>query len=331
MTSTIETVDKAQYRALKEAAGVDQCVDRSFLVIGGTEDAEFLQGQITNDVNGLSSGEGCYAALLTRKGKLQADMRILRRDNDFLIDTEPSAFRAVLDHMNRFKIGHSVEIQDLSDDLELVTVRGPESSGIVVNALDQGVELPVAEHSHVLGMIGESDLRVVATADSVTGFDLIMDSDNSEGVSTRLKECGAIPIESEAAECIRIESGTPRYGIDMTGDNFPAEAGIEARAVSFEKGCYIGQEPVARMHYRGHPNRKLIGLTCDTPFETKARLTYNDREIGTVGSTCVHPRLGPIALAIVRREIEQGNQIQMGSTSKKVRVVALPFCIETGS
>ncbi len=327
----METVNEAQYRALKEVAGVRHSVDRSFIAVGGHDAAEFLQGQVTNDIEALSRGEGCYAALLNHKGKLQADMRIQRRDSDFLVDIEPSAFRAVLDHMNRFKIGHSVEIEDLSDVLELVTVKGPESSEVMVCALCEEVELPVVEHSHLLGMIAGCDLRVVATANGATGFDLIMDSGNSEWVSTRLMECGAVPIESEAAECMRIESGTPRYGIDMTGDNFPAEAGIETRSVSFEKGCYVGQEPVARMHYRGHPNRRLMGLMCDTPFEAEALLTHNDKEIGTVGSTCVHPRLGPIALAIVRCEIEQGNEVQLSPSSKRVRVVELPFHTETGS
>jgi folate-binding protein YgfZ len=136
---------------------------------------------------------------------------------------------------------------------------------------------------------------------------------------------GAVPVEEQAAEIVRIESGRPRHGTDMTADNLPGEIGIEERAVSFTKGCYVGQEPVARMHYRGHPNRRLRGLRLSQQAAPGESLFKEEKEVGRVTSACVSPALGPIALAILRREVEPGGEVRVGDTGAVARVVELPF------
>ena len=128
-----------------------------------------------------------------------------------------------------------------------------------------------------------------------------------------------------AAEIVRVESGRPRFGVDMGPESMPAEAGITERAVNFEKGCYIGQEPVARLHYRGKPNRTLRGLRLSAPAAHGDSLLLGEREVGTIGTACLSPALGPIALAIVRREAEEGDRLTVGDGGVTAEVVALPF------
>jgi len=130
-------------------------------------------------------------------------------------------------------------------------------------------------------------------------------------------------VSDEAAECARIESGRPRLGLDMDAETMPQEAGINERAVSFSKGCYVGQETVARLHYRGKPNRHLRGLRLSEPAERGTDIVLGEKVVGRLGSVCVSPRLGPIALALVRREAAPGDTVQVGGADAEV--VALPF------
>jgi folate-binding protein YgfZ len=140
-----------------------------------------------------------------------------------------------------------------------------------------------------------------------------------------LAEAGAHEVSPEAAEIVRIESGRPRHGVDMSEDNLPAEAGIVDRAVSFTKGCYVGQEPVARMHYKGHPNRHLRGLRLRQQAAPGTPLVHEGKEVGRVTSAALSPALGPIALALVRREVEPGDSVRAGMDGPDAVVEALPF------
>jgi folate-binding protein YgfZ len=166
---------------------------------------------------------------------------------------------------------------------------------------------PDDEHSFVTG---EQGLYVAA----LLGVDVICEPGTSLGVE---------PVAEEAAECVRIEAGRPRLGLDMGSETMPQEAGINERAVSFTKGCYVGQETVARLHYKGRPNRHLRGLRLSEPAERGTDIVYDGKEVGRLGSTCVSPRLGPIGLAIVRREAEPGATVEVGGAPAEV--VELPF------
>jgi folate-binding protein YgfZ len=132
-------------------------------------------------------------------------------------------------------------------------------------------------------------------------------------------------VSEEAAECLRIESGRPRHGLDLNSSTMPQEAGINERAVSFTKGCYVGQETVARLHYKGKPNRFLRGLRLTGPVEQGATIALGEREVGTIGSTCVSPAHGPIALALVRREASPGDSVTVGPDAIEAEVIELPF------
>jgi folate-binding protein YgfZ len=157
------------------------------------------------------------------------------------------------------------------------------------------------------------------------GIDLIVPSEDAERLRAVLSAAGAVEVGPDAAEILRIEAGTPRFGVEMDSATMPAEAGIVATAVDFEKGCYIGQETVARLHYRGKPNRHLRGLRLSAPAATDTPLNLGDKEVGRVGGSCVSPLHGPIALAILRREAEPGAELAVGEDGVTARVVDLPF------
>jgi folate-binding protein YgfZ len=305
-----------QYRALREEAGYLPR-ERAALVVRGADAAEYLQGQLTNDVEALAPQQGCYAALLDRKGHLQADMRVLRLDNGELwLDLEPGPAPAVLKHLRTYSIGRDVEVEDVTDQWAITSLIGPRAGELA------GFEGLGPEHAQ---RFREWDgIEVLAVATDV-GLDLITKADQAANLASLLETAGAAEVSEAAAEIVRVESGRPRFGLDMGPESMPAEAGITERAVNFEKGCYIGQEPVARLHYRGKPNRTLRGLRLSEVVEHGAPLALGEREVGKVGTACLSPAHGPIALAIVRREAGEGDRVAVGEGGATAEVVTLPF------
>jgi tRNA-modifying protein YgfZ len=312
--TTIE-VD-AQYRQLREECGLVDRSARGKLLVAGADAAEFLQGQLTNDVEGLAVGEGCYAALLDRKAHIQADMRVLRLSGEEIwLDTEAIARPPVLRHLRMYKIGREVEVRDASEERAVLSLLGPRSAEIADLAAlpEQAVEATRIE--------GVDCLAVGTDA----GIDLIAAAAETARLREALADAGAVEVSEDAAEILRIESGRPRFGLEMTSETMPAEAGIVERAVSFEKGCYIGQEPVARLHYKGRPNRHLRGLRLSSRAATGATLRLGEKEVGRLGGVAVSPVHGPIGLAIVRREAEPGAELAVGEDGVEAKVVDLPF------
>ena len=305
-----------QYRALREEAGF-LVRDRACLLVKGADGAEYLQGQLTNDVEGLEAGQGCYAALLDRKGHLSSDMRVLRlEDGDLWLDLEPVAAEAVLKHLRTYSIGRQVEIEDVTDSWAIASLIGPRSGEL------SGFEGLGPEHAQRFRQWAGADVLGVATD---AGIDLVARADDAQALESALASAGAVRVSEEAAEIVRVESGRPRLGLDMSSEHMPAEAGIVERAVDFEKGCYIGQEPVARLHYRGKPNRTLRGLRLSGPAAHGDSLRLGEKEVGAIGTACLSPAHGPIALAIVRREAGEGERLAVGDGSVTAEVVELPF------
>jgi folate-binding protein YgfZ len=316
MTDAIAVELDAQYRQLREECGLLDRSDRGKLIVSGAEAAEYLQGQLTNDVEALTPGEGQYAALLDRKGHMQADMRVLRTSpEEIWIDTEPEALTAALRHLEMYKIGREVTVVDVGAGRAILSLIGPRSVEIAGTAA-----LPELawEATAVCGI----ECLAVGTG---TGIDLIAKAAGAQRLREALLAGGAAEVDAEAAEIVRIEAGTPRFGAEMSAETMPAEAGIVERAVSFTKGCYIGQEPVARLHYKGRPNRHLRGLELSAPAEPGTSLWLGEKEVGRVGSAGVSPARGPVGLAIVRREAELGSELAVGEDGVTARVVDLPF------
>lgn len=306
----------AQYRQLREECGLLDRSERGKLLITGSEAGDYLQGQLTNDVEGLEPGEGCYAALLDRKGRIQADMRVLRTaPEEVWVDTERGPLEAARRHLEMYKIGREVEIADLTEERAILSLLGPRSAAVAGTA-----SLP--EHACEEASVNGVEGLAVGTRE---GIDLIAAAGEADRLHEALAAAGAVEVAPEAAEILRVEAGRPRFGAEMGPETMPAEAGIVERAVDFEKGCYIGQEPVARLHYRGRPNRTLRGLELSAPAKPGTALRLGEKEVGRIGSACVSPARGPIALAVVRREAEPGAELAAGEDGVTARVVELPF------
>jgi len=299
------------YELLTESAGLVKREGRAVLLLEGPEAAEFLQGQVTNDVEGLSAGSGCYAALLNHKGKLRADMRVLRlADDRLLVDSEPAAGPVLQHNFKTYSLGRKVSSVDLTGEREVLSLIGPGARDLA--------EPPPPEQEHAFT---EGPHALQVTTD--VGIDLIV---SSSAVADAIEALGVPIVSEEAAECVRIESGRPRLGLDMDDSTIPQEAGLNERAVSFTKGCYVGQETVARLYYKGKPNRHLRGLRLSEPAERGDPIeTKEGKQVGKIGSTCISPTLGPIALALVRKEASPGDEVLVGAAGAPARVVETPF------
>jgi tRNA-modifying protein YgfZ len=297
----------SEYEVLTESAGLLDRSERAKFVVKGGEAVDFLQGQVSNDVEALTPGTGCYATILNHKGKLRTDLRILRGENFLWLDTE-AVGHAVLRHMlATYTVGRDVQWEDLTEDHAILSLIGPGADRLAPEAP------PHDEHAFTdsgAGLWVRTDL----------GIDVLCGARRADELRAEL---GVEEVSEEAAECLRIESGRPRLGIDMDAETMPQEAGINERAVDFEKGCYVGQETVARLHWRGKPNRHLRGLRLSEPVERRTDILLGDKVVGRVSSTCVSPRFGPIALALVRREASPGDTVRVGPA--EAEVVELPF------
>jgi folate-binding protein YgfZ len=314
----IPTVEiDAQYRQMREECGLLERSGFGMLVVGGAEAAGYLQGQLTNDVEAIEAGGGAYAALLDRKGHMQADMRVLRPGEgpELWLLLEPAGLAAASRHLQMYKIGRQVEVRDTGAEHSLLSLIGPRAVEIAGSA-------PLPENACQAVTVGGAECLAVGTP---AGIDLIMPAAERERARDALLDAGAVEVSAEAAEILRIEAGQPRFGAEMGSETMPAEAGIVEQAVSFTKGCYIGQETVARLHYKGRPNRHLRGLRFSAPAEPGAALALGGKEVGKVGSAAVSPALGPVGLAILRREAEPGATVAVGEDGVTAEVVALPF------
>ena len=218
-------------------------------------------------------------------------------------------------HLETYKIGREVALEDVSGERAILSLLGPRSADVAGSP-------PLPEHASERLAVGGVDCLAVGTA---LGIDLIAAAADAEGLRAALAEAGAPEVAADAVEILRIEAGTPRFGAEMDSATMPAEAGIVEAAIDFEKGCYIGQETVARLHYKGKPNRHLRGLRLSAPAPPGATLTLGEKGVGRIGGSCVSPVHGPIALAILRREAEPGAELAVGEDGVTARVVDLPF------
>jgi len=306
----------AQYRQLREECGLLDRSERGKLLVSGPDGAEYLQGQLTNDIEALEVGDGLYAALLDRKGHMQADMRVLRSaPEEIWIDTEPEAIAAARRHLEMYSIGRDVKVADVSGERAILSLIGPRSAEIAATA-------PLPDNACEAGSLAGIEFLAAGTR---WGIDLIAAVADAGRLRDALLAAGAVEVSPEAVEILRIESGVPRFGAEMGTATMPAEAGIVEDTVSFTKGCYIGQETVARLHYKGRPNRHLRGLRLSAPAEPGTALLLGEKEVGRLGGATVSPALGPLGLAILRREAEPGTELAVGEDGVTARVVDLPF------
>jgi tRNA-modifying protein YgfZ len=309
------TVDP-QYRAATEGAGLLDGSQVGKLALSGPAAVEFLDSVLSNDIAALVPGAGLDAALLTHNGRMLAEVRVLRTDDELLLDTERVALQALFDALHQFRLGYDAQLHKRTLQCGLLSLIGPGAGNVLADQPDAG------EHSHRAGVLAGRAVRLIRTDG---GVDVLCAAEDTDAVARKLVAAGATVIEEATAETVRIERGRPRFGVEIDGSTMPQEAGLHERVVSYTKGCYVGQETVARLYWKGRPNRHLRGLALSGPAAPGTALTLGERLMGTLGSFANSPRLGPIGLALVRREAEPGATLTLAGGDASATVVELPF------
>jgi glycine cleavage system T protein len=299
----------AEYETLRQSAGLVDLSCSGIFELKGDDRTRFLQSMVTNDIKSLNPGTGCYAAFLSPQGRTLADLRVFCLENSFLLTTEPSVRDKLVPTLSRYIIGDRPQLQDRSDDLALLSLQGPRAAELL-NQLVSRPAAPEVPYDHFETSVVGEKMRI-CRVDRTTpgGYDLIVRREDLlqtwQSILEQGKPAGVQPVGFEGLNVHRIEAGIPYYGFDLDENTLPIEAGLEKTAISFNKGCYIGQESVARIMYRGHVNRKLAGLLLSsTRAATKGDKVFRgNQEVGWITSSGYSFSLRkPIGLGYLRRE-----------------------------
>lgn len=331
-----------EYEALQTRAALFDRSHRGRIRINGEKAAEMIGGLVSNDVAGLVPGQGCYAAALTAKGKIVADVRVFIDEGSVLVDAPPRAAAAWAAMVKKFVNPRVATHVDETATLRDLGVFGANARHVVAELT--GVQAPaltaLAAYAHMTVDVGGHTVLVTKSPElGLDGFELIAPAAAFADLWERAVRAGATPAGLEAWEIARVEAGRPEWGLDIDDSTIPQEANFDdLHAISYTKGCYVGQETVARVHFRGHVNRHLRGIHAselDAPPMGATLHDENGIQVGDVRSSVRSPRLGGIALAMIRREIAAGAQLAArwpegdpsnGSVNEcHVDVASLPF------
>jgi folate-binding protein YgfZ len=328
----------AEHDALRETAGVMDLSFRSRICVVGNDRVRFLHGQVTNDVKKLRVGEGCYSAITNAKGKMESDLNIFNLPDELLLDFEPGLTGKISARLEKFIVADDVQIVDAAPHYGLLSVQGPKSPE-VVRALNLFPDIPAKQFNSLKisdATLGEIYLAKNSRLGGI-GFDLFVPNNSLGAFADKLvaaaKQIGGRAVGWTAFEIARIENGIPRFGADMDETNLPLECGIESRAIVYDKGCYIGQEVINRVHSVGHVNKELRGLRLADDLRTLPargdKLFFDGKEVGQITSAVKSPTLNQnIALGFVRREANQiGTKLtlQTAAGESLAKIVELPF------
>ncbi len=314
-------------RQVRAGAGLFAHEDRVILEVTGGDRVRWLQGQISNDVAALSAGEGCYATVLTVKGRIIADLRVLARGDRFWLETGASVQEAVHARLDRYIVADDVALADATPGFARLGLEGPATAAVLEAA---GAAFPSAEFGAVETAVAGVD--VLAWRFGFTNLpacQLFVPGPEVSAVREALLAAGSASglIEADEAvrETLRVESGVAGLGSELDEDVFPAEARLH-HAISTTKGCYTGQEIVERIRSRGQVNHLLVGLrfSGELPPAGLELSDANGKRAGEVTSTALSAEAGAIGLGFVRREHEDEGT-ELASEAGPVRVSALPF------
>ncbi|HEX6587962.1 MAG TPA: glycine cleavage T C-terminal barrel domain-containing protein [Longimicrobiales bacterium] len=313
------------YDAAHDSAIVVPRVDRVQMRARGRDPVRMIQGLITNDLENARSGHAVYATMLTPKGRMVADLRIVRQDDgSVLLDLDRGALDAFVAHVKKYVPPMFAHFEAVVPERVVVGVYGPRAAAVVraatqLDVADDAAEYATTHRDHVLA---------IATRDAgVPGFDLFIDAERGASLEAALVDAGAVAADAEVLDVLRVEAGRPRWGAELDDSRIPLEADLLERAISTSKGCYTGQEVIIRILHRGHVNWHLRGLLLGDapPPPPGTELAVDGRTVARVTSAVRSPRLGEtIALAYVRREVEPGRTLQLADGAPAT-VVALPF------
>jgi folate-binding protein YgfZ len=328
-----ETQASTEYSAVREGgAGVIDLSARGRLLVSGSEAVLFLNGLITNDMKTLAMDSWMPAVFPNVQGRLIAAVRIIHRHDGFLIDTESLSLETVTKLLERFTLAGDFRLKDLTTETTMLSVQGGNAAAVIHQVLGVEAAMVARGQAATAPLENGSEVTVIrATHTGEDGFDVFADAQNGPALFGLLVQAGAQPLSPEAAETLRIEAGIPRFGIDMDETKVVTETNLDD-AVSFTKGCYIGQEIIARIKYRGHVAKKLTGVQLDQEpaIESGAKIfSADEKEIGSITSATISPRLRQtIALAYVKYDyLEPGTKVKVVSAEHEYSgvITELPF------
>lgn len=331
-TPALSAETRRGYDAARRTAAAFERTAVGWIVASGRDRASYLHGLLTNDVATLKPGEGCYAAYLTPQGRMIADLWVFELGDVILLELPRDVKDLVLQKLDQFVFTEDVQLGDVSDRFGAVAVVGPAAAEAVARLTGASAEAigALPNPGALRAAFRGEPAIVVRTSDmGVPGFEVLTGREQIEGVRAALRDAGITLIDAATAETLRIEAGVPRFHKDMDEETIPLEAGIESRAISLTKGCYVGQEVIIRVLHRGHGRvaRRLVGLSIDGPSAPSegAVIQGGGREIGRVTSSAWSAALNrPIALAYVHRDfVEPGTPVTIDG--REARVTPLPF------
>lgn len=329
----------SEYKAVRGNVGIIDLSSRAKLKISGKDHLKFLQGMLSNDVVKLEEGRGMAATILTVKGRIVADMKVYKDRESILLDLEPGLNQKVADLLTKFRLSYKADIDDLSDTTGLISIQGPNSKKLLDTVLNEEIS-QMPEYSLIKKEFRGSDLTIIkVNRTGEDGFDLYLDNKELQNLWEELLKNGqdlnVKPFGYDALNTLRIEAGLPIYNIDMDETNIPIEAGLWD-ALDFEKGCYVGQEVVARIKWRGHVNWHLVGFVCEGEKvpEIADEIFDGERKIGRITSSTFSPALNkPVCLGYIRREFnDPGTKVSVklsDSSEIDAEVAQLPLYIGT--
>lgn len=304
-------------------------------MLSGRDRAGFLHALLTNDILALKAGTGCYAAYLTPQGRMIADMRVVELDDRILVDVVPSVAAPLAARFDQLIFSEDVQVTDVTADLAEFGVHGPGAAEVLAEAVGVSAadSRALPQYGTIRAASGDGELIVVRDDYfGEPGFDVNVARTQAERLRTKIAAAGALEIGGEDADVLRVEAGRPLFGVDMDTETIPLEAGIEDRAISFTKGCYVGQEVIIRVLHRGHGRiaRRLVGLVIGGAEIPAAEdlILAGEQRIGEVTSAVRSPALGAIALGYVQRDhTSPGTPVGIahGSSRLDAKVSALPF------
>jgi folate-binding protein YgfZ len=329
---------RQEYAAVREGAGLIDLSSRGRMFVSGTEAVQFLNGLITNDMKTLVVNQWMPAAFPSVQGRLIASVRVIRLEDEeigrnvgptFLLDTEAATHEAVLKNIERFTLAGDFRVKDVTEQTAQISVQGRKAADVVRLVLG---DTAAALEPHGVCVANEvTAIRAAQTAED--GFDLIVNAGQANSLWEAFQKAGAQPVGYDVLETLRIEAGVPRYGVDMDETNVVTETGLD-ETVSYTKGCYVGQEIIARIKYRGHVAKKLSGLLFEETVKVEADTivkSADGKEVGRITSVTYSPQLGrTIALGYLKFDyLASGTRVKVGDQEFSAQVTELPFVRES--
>lgn len=323
-----------EYWAVRQHVGLCDLAHRGIVRVTGKDRQRFLNAMVSNDTARLQPGQGCYATFLTNKGKMVADFVVYADAEAYWLELEPHVVPPLLQAITWFVISEDVEFHDESAAWGMLSLQGPQAEQLLGLVSDQPIPV-LPRYGHCPWSLAGYPVRLVRQSHTgVPGYQLLaplaMFGDLWQALWPHRAACAGQPVGMAALEVLRIEAGIPRYGQDITAETIPVEANL-TEAISYTKGCYIGQEVIARLDARGHVNRKLVGLRLEGTAIPPAHavIASAERDVGWITSAAYSPGQGaPIALGYVRREVwAPGTRltIQTADATMAATVVDLPL------